>query len=73
MDEDQLYLHPRNPPRDDERHSNGAELEFIMEQLARLPTRADVARAGVWTAPALDTLAVVVIETFWRVSACGGS
>jgi hypothetical protein len=29
MDEDQLYLRPRNPPRYDEQHPTGSELEFI--------------------------------------------
>ena len=36
MDEDQLYLRPRNPARYDERHPTGSELEFIMEQFAKL-------------------------------------
>jgi hypothetical protein len=35
MDEDQLYLRPRNPPRYDEQHPTGSEVEFIMKQLPR--------------------------------------
>jgi hypothetical protein len=35
-DEDQLYLNPRDPPRYDERHPAGSDLEFVMEQLARM-------------------------------------
>jgi hypothetical protein len=44
MDEDQLYLYPRNPPTYDERHPNGDALEFVMEQLAAM--RRDLWRVG---------------------------
>ena len=36
MDEDQLYLRPREPLRYDEQHPTGSELEFIMDQIAVL-------------------------------------
>jgi hypothetical protein len=39
MDEDQPYLRPRNPPRYNEQHPTGSELEFIMEQIGA-PRRA---------------------------------
>jgi hypothetical protein len=35
MDEDQLYLRPRNPPRYNEQHPTGSELEFIMDRSVR--------------------------------------
>jgi hypothetical protein len=36
MDEDQLYLRPRNPPRYDEQHPTGSEIGFVMEHIAAL-------------------------------------
>jgi hypothetical protein len=67
MDEDQLYLRPRY----DEQHPTGSELEFIMEQLAALPTRRELIHFGVWVALGLSVAAIIGIEMWSRyVSAC---
>jgi hypothetical protein len=63
-DEDQLYLHPRDPPQYDERHPAGSDREFIMEQLARIPTRSDLARAAlgiIFSTSIITTLARMVV------------
>jgi hypothetical protein len=39
-----IHRRPRKPPQYDERSLCGGDLEFIMEQVARLPTRSDLAR-----------------------------
>ena len=67
MPDDRFFGSPEPP-----RSAHSAELEFIMGQLARIPTRAEIVRAAMWVALALGVLGVVVIETFWRVSACHG-
>jgi hypothetical protein len=70
MDEDQLYLRPRNPPRYDEQHPTGAELEFIMKQIAAL--RRELARLGFLILFVGAVLGIVGIEAFWRYfPACG--
>jgi hypothetical protein len=70
MDEDQLYLRLRNPPRCDERHPTGAELEFIMEQIAAL--RRELAKLAFVILFVGDVLGIVGIDTFWRYfPACG--
>ena len=72
MDEDQLYLRPRNPPRYDERHPTGSELEFIMWQIAKL--RRDLVRATVWAGLGLAAAAIVGIEMWSRyVAACSSN
>ena len=38
-DEDQLFLAPTRPPRFDEQHLTRSDLEFVMGQIASLPTR----------------------------------
>ena len=38
-DEDQLFLLPTRPPRLDEQHLTRSDLEFVMGQIASLPTR----------------------------------
>jgi hypothetical protein len=71
MDEDQLYLHPRSPPRFDELHLTRRDLEFIVEKIAALPTRWELIRFGVWVALGLCALAIVGDEMWSRyVAAC---
>ena len=43
-DEDQLFLRPANPPSYNERRLTDSGLEFIMEQIAALPTRRELAK-----------------------------
>jgi hypothetical protein len=69
-DEDQLYLTPRTPPRYDERHPLGSDLEFIMEQIARLP---DLAKLGSVILFVGAVLGIVGIEAFWRYFPTCGS
>jgi hypothetical protein len=66
MDEDQLHLRPRTPPRYGERHPTVSEREFIMEQLATLPTRRELIRFGVWVALGLCVLAMIGLRVWTR-------
>jgi hypothetical protein len=74
MDDDQLCLRPRNPPRYNERHPTGSELEFIMGQIAKLLSRRELIRFGVWVALGLCVLAMVGMRMWDRyISACGSN
>jgi hypothetical protein len=66
MDEDQLYLRPRALPRYDERRPTVSEREFIMEQLATLPTRRELIRFDVWVALGLCVLAMIGLRVWTR-------
>jgi hypothetical protein len=70
-DEDQLYLHPRRPPRYDEQYPTGSDLEFIMEQIAALPTRRELAKLAFVILFVGAVLGIVGIESFWRYFPCG--
>jgi hypothetical protein len=61
-DEDRRYYHPAEPPQG--RRDDG--LEFIMEQLARLPTRRELARFAFVILFVGAVLGIVGIEAFWR-------
>jgi hypothetical protein len=70
MDEDQLYLYPRKPPRFDERPLAGSDLEFIMERIAAL--RRELAKLAFVILFVGAVLGIVGIEAFWRYfPACG--
>jgi len=72
MDEDQLYLTPRTPPKYNERHPLGSDLEFIMGRIAALPTRRELIHFGVWVALGLCVLTLVGLQMWDRyISACG--
>jgi hypothetical protein len=71
MDEDQLYLYPRKPPRFDERPLTRSDLEFIMERTAALPTRRELAKLAFVILFVGAVLGIVGIETFWRYFPCG--
>jgi hypothetical protein len=71
-DEDQLFLRSTRPPRYDERHPLGSDLEFIMRRIAALPTRRELIHFGVWVALGLCVLALVGLRMWDRyISACG--
>jgi hypothetical protein len=71
MDEDQLYLRPTRPPRLDERPVAGSDLEFIMGQIAALPTRRELAKLAFVILFVGAVLGIVGIEAFWRYFPCG--
>ena len=69
-DEDQLFLRPARPPRYNEQDRNGAELEFIMEQIAAL--RRELTKVAFVILFVGAVLGIVGIEAFWRYfPACG--
>jgi hypothetical protein len=69
-DEDQLFLRPAMLPRYNERNTTGAELEFIMEQIAAL--RRELAKLALVILFVGAVLGIVGIEAFWRYfPACG--
>jgi hypothetical protein len=43
-----------------------SQLEFIMAQLARIPTRMEMARTALWVIFATAGLVIGWIEVFWR-------
>jgi hypothetical protein len=67
MPDDRFFGSPEPP-----RSAHSAELEFIMEQFVRIPTRTEIVRAAMWVAVAPGVLGVLVIGTFWPVAACHG-
>jgi hypothetical protein len=72
MDEDQLFLRPARPPRFDERHLTRSNLEFVMEQIAALPTRRELIRFGVWVLSGFSVAALAALHMWDRyISACG--
>ncbi len=61
-DEDRQFLHPAEPPRS----APSSELEFIMEQIARLPTRWELAKYTFVILCVGAVLGIVATEAFWR-------
>jgi hypothetical protein len=77
-DEDQLFLHPAAPrhadppPRTEPQRPTGIGLEFVMEQIARLPTRRELAILAFVILFVGAVIRIVGTEAFWRyVPACG--
>ena len=70
MDEDQLSLRPPAPSRYDERCPNGGDLDFIMKQIAQLPTRRDLARLGLVILFVGAVLGIIGVEASWRYFPC---
>jgi hypothetical protein len=71
MDEDQLFLRPADPPPDKRSAPDGSH-EFIMEQIARLPTRRELAKYAFVILAVGALLGIVATEAFWRyLPACG--
>jgi hypothetical protein len=70
-DEDQLFLRPADPPRA-EQPPTDIGLEFLMAQIATLPTRQELAWLALVILFVGAVLGIVGLEAFWRyVSACG--
>jgi hypothetical protein len=66
-DDDRRFFHRPEPPQ-----PPSAELEFVMEQLARLPTRRELAKYAFVILFVGAVLGIVGIEAFWRyVPKCG--
>jgi len=71
-DEDQLYLRPADPPPPFNRRPSEGGLEFLMKQVAALPTRGELAKMALVLLFVGAVLGIVGIEAFWRyVPACG--
>jgi hypothetical protein len=69
MDEDQLFLRSSERPG---AKRQSAEAEFIMAQLARLPTRWELAKYAFVILAVGAVLGIVGTEAFWRyLPACG--
>jgi len=67
MDEDQLYLHPRNPPAANRQTFAGlSPNEFIAERLAQMPTRQDLWRATLLGMLGGATLTISMALAFWH-------
>src|SRR5262249_16040045 len=61
-DEDRRFFHRADPP-----HSTpSAEFEFIMEQLARIPTRRELVTYAFVILFTGAVLGIVATEAFWR-------
>ncbi len=66
-DEDQLFFHPVDPTPSINRSTSSLE-----EQIARLPTRRDLARLTLVVLFVSAVLGIVGIEAFWRyMPKCG--
>jgi hypothetical protein len=71
-DEDQLFLRPADPPPSANRSARDSGLEFLMEQIAALPTRWELAKYAFVVLFVGAVLGIVGIEAFWRYApACG--
>jgi hypothetical protein len=69
MDEDQLFL--RSSERAGAKRQS-AEAEFIMGQIARLPTRWELTKYAFVILAVGAVLGIVATEAFWRyLPACG--
>jgi len=67
-DEDRQFFHSAEPPRS----TPDGGLEFIMEQIARLPTRWELAKYAFVILCVGAVLGIVATEAFWRyLPACG--
>jgi hypothetical protein len=65
-DEDRRFFHAPEPPQ------RSAEFEFIMEQLARIPTRSELAKYAFVILFVGAVLGIVATEALWRyLPACG--
>ena len=66
---------PLIPPRADQPHADfpatESGLEFILEQISRLPTRWELTRYAFVILSAGAVLGIVGIEAFWRYFPCG--
>ena len=63
-DDRRFFQHPELPP--------SAELEFVMEQLARLPTRRELAKYAFVILAVGAVLGIIATEAFWRyIPKCG--
>ena len=74
MDEDQLFLHPpfAEPPPPAETRPPEDSLKFLMEQLARLPTRRELAMYAFVILAVGAVLGIIATEAFWRyIPKCG--
>ena len=77
-DEDRLFLHPAAPqpadppPRTKPQRPTDIGLEFIMDRIAALPTRRELAGLALLILFAAAVLGIVGTEVFWRyLAACG--
>jgi hypothetical protein len=71
-DEDQLFLRPVEPPPPVNRSPTEGSLEFLMGQIAALPTRWELAKFAFVILFIGAVLGIVEIEVFWRYApACG--
>jgi hypothetical protein len=61
-DEDRRFFKHPDPPQ----RTPSAELEFVMEQLARIPTRRELARYAFVILFVGAVLGIVATEAFWR-------
>jgi hypothetical protein len=61
-DEDRHFFHPAEPPRS----TPDGGLEFIMEQIARLPTRWELTKYAFVILAVGAVLGIVATEAFWR-------
>jgi hypothetical protein len=69
MDEDQLFLRSSERPG---AKRQSAEAEFIMGQIARLPTRWELTKYAFLILCVGAVLGIVATEAFWRyLPACG--
>jgi len=67
-DEDRRFFHPADPPRS----TADGGLEFIMEQISRLPTRWELTKYALLILAEGAVFGIVGSEAFWRyVPACG--
>jgi hypothetical protein len=74
MDEDQLFLRPAAAPPHINRRPTEGSLEFLMEQLAPLATRWDLAKYAFLALSVGAVIGIVGIEAFWRyIPACGST
>ena len=73
MDEDLLFLHPpfAEPPPAATRPPDGS-LKFLMEQIARIPTRRELSIYAFVILSVGAVLGIIATEAFWRyLPACG--
>jgi hypothetical protein len=61
-DEDRRFFHSAEPPRS----TPDGGLEFIMEQITRLPTRRELAKYAFVILCVGAVLGIVATEAFWR-------
>ena len=69
MDEDQLFLRPAKPPRS----MPEGGLEFVMKQIAALPTSWDLAKYAFVILFVGAVIGIVGTEAFWRYIPASGA